>query len=356
MWKLFLPLISIFTLIACGATGKRPTEQRPTKAPPPSIRGGYTFDLSDQKIKPSTPMIAKPLVAKLFVIIDPAQVEDAFLIDNSKHGVEGFRRFLENSLRQTLSVYFADLIFVAPDFGFPKSPHYVAQAKVDRISSQNIVLGMRTHAVLEMNWAFAIRPSTQEDYSFSFSGVAKSEMSYYSLYIGCQQLMTSAMHGLLQAWADKNVHQALAQPVSTSPQAYSDQDKKPVLAIFDVQDASRKLSQDTLVQLTTYLSTLLLQNGKFSVVPRDQVRARLLNEKKGSYRQCLDESCQIELGKALSAESTLSTTLIKVGTKCVVTSTLFQLRTETASEGATVETGCAIEELLAAMKQIAKQL
>ena len=34
-----------------------------------------------------------------------------------------------------------------------------------------------------------------------------------------------------------------------------------------------------------------------SVVPRDQLRQRLLDEKKGSYRPCLDESCQIELGK-----------------------------------------------------------
>ncbi|HOX42433.1 MAG TPA: hypothetical protein PK668_02495 [Myxococcota bacterium] len=343
-------------LSACGAVGA----QRPDDAPPTSARGGYTFDLHDQVINPSTPMIAKPLAGKLFVIIDPGQVEDAFLIDNSTHGVVGFRAFLEAGLRRALAGYFSELSFVAPGFAFPDSFHYVAQARADRISSKNMVLGYLTHAVLEMNWAFAIRPSTQADYRFSFSGVAQSEVSYETLWIGAQQLLTSAMNGLLTAWTDKNVYQALAE--TAAPGGAADPGSRAgaaapiVLAVFDVQDASRNLDQDTLVQLTTYLSTLLVQDGRFSVVPRDQLRLQLLDEKKGSYRQCMEEGCQIELGKALAAQGTLSTTLIKVGGKCVITSTLFDLKTETARRGATAETGCATEELLEAMRQIARQL
>lgn len=101
---------------------------------------------------------------------------------------------------------------------------------------------------------------------------------------------------------------------------------------------------------------MLTESGKYSVVPRDQLRQRLLDEKKGSYRPCMDESCQIELGKALAANLTLSTTLIKVGGKCAVAANLFDLKTETAQKGASVETGCEPKALLSAMKKIAAQL
>ena len=52
----------------------------------------------------------------------------------------------------------------------------------------------------------------------------------------------------------------------------------------------------------------------------------------------------------------MATTLIRVGSKCAVTSNLFDLKTVTAEKGASVNTGCSPDELLDAMKQIAEQL
>jgi hypothetical protein len=129
-----------------------------------------------------------------------------------------------------------------------------------------------------------------------------------------------------------------------------------IVAIFDINDASKKLEQDALVQLTNYLGTVLTQSGAFKVIPRDQLRSRLLDEKKGSYKMCYDESCQIELGRAVSAQKSLSTTLIQIGNKCAVTANLFDLKTEMTEKGASVETGCNPEELLDAIKEIARQL
>lgn len=88
----------------------------------------------------------------------------------------------------------------------------------------------------------------------------------------------------------------------------------------------------------------------------DQLRKNLLDEKAGSYKECYDERCRIELGKALSAQKTLATTLIQVGSKCAVTSNLFDLKSETTEKGASVETGCSPDELFSAMKSIAGQL
>jgi len=129
-----------------------------------------------------------------------------------------------------------------------------------------------------------------------------------------------------------------------------------IVAVFDIHDASKKLEKDALVQLTNYLGTLLTQSGIYKVIPQDQLRQNLLDEKKGSFKECFDERCQIELGKALSAEKTLATTLIQVGNKCAVTANLFDLKTETTEKGASVETGCSPDDLLSAMKSIAGQL
>jgi len=146
-------------------------------------------------------------------------------------------------------------------------------------------------------------------------------------------------------------------PAVTAPAAGpTAEGDRQIIAVFDVFDASKRIDKETLAQLTTYLGTALTKSGKYSVIPRDQLRARLLEEKKGTYRECVEESCQIELGKTLAAQKTLATQLLQVGKKCAVTANLFDLKTETAEKGAMVNTGCSPDELLDAMNQIAKQL
>ena len=140
-------------------------------------------------------------------------------------------------------------------------------------------------------------------------------------------------------------------PVAAAPAS-----RTHIVAVFDVRDDSGKLDAAVLGQLTNYLGTVLTQTGKYKVIPRDQVRARLAEEKKDSYRACIDESCQIELGKSLAAEKSLATTLIQVGSRCAVTASLFDLETETAEKAASSETGCSPDELLGAMRKIAAQL
>ncbi len=149
---------------------------------------------------------------------------------------------------------------------------------------------------------------------------------------------------------------AVNTPAKTAEKPAAATRSRPIVAVFDIQDASGKFEQDIIVQLTTYLGTVLTQSGKYRVVPRDQLRSRLLEEKKGTYRKCFDETCQIELGRSLAAQKSLATTLIRIGTKCAVTANLFDLKSETTDKGASVETGCSPENLLGAMKQIATQL
>jgi hypothetical protein len=165
----------------------------------------------------------------------------------------------------------------------------------------------------------------------------------------------------LREYAKSKAPTAAVATVASTPGNRSAADRptaasNQIVAIFDIHDASKKLDQDVLIQLTTYLGTLLTKTGMYKVIPREQIRSRLLDEKKGTYEKCFDESCQIELGKALSAQKSLATTMIQVGNQCAVTANLFDLKTETSEKGASVETGCSSNELLGAIKEIAKQL
>jgi hypothetical protein len=128
-----------------------------------------------------------------------------------------------------------------------------------------------------------------------------------------------------------------------------------IIAVFDVQDASGQLGATSVDQLTEYLAAQLAAGG-LRVVPRAQLRARLIEEKKGSLRSCVDESCQIELGKAVAAQKTVATKILRVDRQCAITAMLYDLKTEATERAATVEVECSERALLGGLRQLAQKL
>jgi hypothetical protein len=116
---------------------------------------------------------------------------------------------------------------------------------------------------------------------------------------------------------------------------------RPVVAVTDVVDTGALLERKTCGELTDYLAARVTELLGYRVVPREQVLAKLAEAKAASYRPCVDAACQIELGKALAAEKTLATKILRLGTFCTITTTLFDLRTETAEAAASVRASCA---------------
>lgn len=96
--------------------------------------------------------------------------------------------------------------------------------------------------------------------------------------------------------------------------------------------------------------------GGYKIVPREQIRLRLQQEKADSYRACYDEACQIELGKEVAAEKSLATRILKVGDTCVATSKLYDLKTATSEKAASARAACDPEGLLEGIDQLAKEL
>ena len=108
--------------------------------------------------------------------------------------------------------------------------------------------------------------------------------------------------------------------------------------------------------MTEYLSAQVGQKLRYKVAPREQLRERLGATKKESYKQCYDRSCQIEMGKALAANKTVSTTLIRIGSKCVFNATVMDLKTEAADLSASATGECNEDALLKSVGEVVKVL
>ncbi len=90
-------------------------------------------------------------------------------------------------------------------------------------------------------------------------------------------------------------------------------DSPPIVAVFLMESRGSPLSGDELVGLTDYMATRLGEQGRFQIIPRDEIRKRLVDQKSRSYKDCVDRSCQIEIGRELAAQYTVSSSISKVG-------------------------------------------
>lgn len=131
---------------------------------------------------------------------------------------------------------------------------------------------------------------------------------------------------------------------------------KPVVAVFTIEGKEAKLSARTLGNLTEYLAAALGGTGRYQIIATSELRERLGQTKAASYRACFDQACQIELGKELAAEKSLSTRVMRIGRQCVVTTNLFDLRRATTDRSSTREGPCTEDGVMASVKALVEDL
>ncbi len=144
---------------------------------------------------------------------------------------------------------------------------------------------------------------------------------------------------------------ALALVCVAAP-AYADD----VVAVFDLEARGVKIDAKTRGSLTDYAATLLATDPRYAIVPPDEIRGALRREKAASYRECYDASCQIEIGKEIAANLTLSTTLSRIGRTCVVSMRLYDLRTSASVAAATTRGACSDDAYVYAIEKCVAEL
>lgn len=137
-----------------------------------------------------------------------------------------------------------------------------------------------------------------------------------------------------------------------------------VVAVMDVSDvnaarADLAIEPNTLVGLRDQIRVFIAQDGVRTIDRGSQsaeVLERIQKMKLDSYDACVDEACQIELGKALAASHILRSNVTRFGGRCVLNGELVDLRTETTIRAASARGTCEPEGLLSMSQSMSKLL
>jgi hypothetical protein len=138
--------------------------------------------------------------------------------------------------------------------------------------------------------------------------------------------------------------------------SFAQASSKPIIAVFDLEDKGAGLSAEMINRLTEYLASSLAATGVYQVVPRSSIKERLSTQKKETYQHCYDQTCQIDIGKELAAQKSLSPQVIKLGSKCMVTAVLYDLRRAASEGGGRAEGGCAEDEIVKSLQSLINEL
>lgn len=131
---------------------------------------------------------------------------------------------------------------------------------------------------------------------------------------------------------------------------------KPVVAVFDIKNRKVKVAKDSLKRLGDYLATRLAATGAFRIVPREELKNQLVKKKLESYQETFDQRVQVELGAELAAQKTLATQVMPMGAKCVVSSTLYDLKHATSESAGIASGACDEDGLKRSIDSVAAQI
>lgn len=144
---------------------------------------------------------------------------------------------------------------------------------------------------------------------------------------------------------------------STAQEAEPADTERPVVAVFQISTDGLKLTSEALGRLTRYLKSRLVINKKYQTLPDSSMIDAMAALKIESYKDCKDESCQIELGKEASAQMSLSVEVWKIEGACEIIGNLTDLRTATTLISATVSNiKCTERPLMGGLERLADQL
>lgn len=132
-----------------------------------------------------------------------------------------------------------------------------------------------------------------------------------------------------------------------------------VVAVMDVRTVTKGkgvLDDNLMRNIGDQLRIFLAELGVRTVDRRAQQREELSLVKADSYKGCYDDSCQIELGKALAASHIVRTRITQFGRLCVLNGELVDLRAEVATAAASSRGTCEEEGFLQMSEDVAKAL
>ncbi len=181
--------------------------------------GGYS--LANAKPKPPVLMVGRKIDVPLYVVLDASRVKDTWELETApcatnSSGCERFKlfeaqSFVRRDLKAAMENYFSRVEIVDSAELLPPTAHVVADVRVDGFRLNALNRGALVYQLIEMTWGFALRPSGQEDYAYSFAATSQSNDSYPTFEAGCATLVENALTSMLKRWVESNGPQQLRE-------------------------------------------------------------------------------------------------------------------------------------------------
>ena len=99
---------------------------------------------------------------------------------------------------------------------------------------------------------------------------------------------------------------------------------KPIITVLDFE--TEAVSEQEMKSVISLFSSALFNTGKYRVIDTSE-RDTILNEMEFSLSSCSDETCQIDIGKMLSAEMIVVGSLGTLGSKYILSSKILETGT-----------------------------
>jgi hypothetical protein len=201
----------------------------------------------------------------------------------------------------------------------------------------------------------AIALRTEHDLA-ALSVAEKSALQKHACRLGTSVLVPGPQTQGLILFTALGPKRARPLTLSGGPAAKPAAKPQRILAVFGIEDREKVLPAAEAEKLAEVLSTKLAEQKGYRVIPRAQLRKQLSAKRKESYRACYDSACQIELGKALAAQSVVASRVLRVGGGCTLTVKIYDLKTEATLAAASAKGACASAALLGAIERVARRL
>ncbi len=132
-------------------------------------------------------------------------------------------------------------------------------------------------------------------------------------------------------------------------------DKVPV-AVLDIIDGDRMLRPNEWGALNELVHLDVAAKSNFVLIPRGEMRKVVKREQAQSYRECYDETCQIELGRELAAQKLVVAKILRTPARCSIGIQMLDLTSATYEATVADDVSCNYEAIEFGLKQLVSRL
>ena len=122
--------------------------------------------------------------------------------------------------------------------------------------------------------------------------------------------------------------------------------RRPVVVVYPLEISRVRVEAKAVLALGQYLADRLATTRSCQVVPRSLLKKTLRKQKRPACRRCLSSECQVYLAKKLGASKALVARIVRIGSYCIVTASLFGVKKKSRTLVVTAKGGCGEDGLL----------